>query len=139
MLEFAVFLVLFFIVLAVAFVLNWKLVACEPSSRPFRWGYFFAIYDCRIISAALVANRVIEHGPTNRAIEIGVAAWLLIVALTCYPTLKRYRWGWVLGTVLSLNVVIWIVNYFYGKRRWSELKGGPIWAAFRRTNECSGC
>src|ERR1700704_5376623 len=100
---FLVFLVTFLAVLGIAIYLDRNLRSREPSSRPYRWGYFFAIYYCVIMSGALLADRAIAHGLTAGAIIVALGFWLLILVFGCYPILRRYQAGWVVGTILSLN------------------------------------
>jgi hypothetical protein len=38
-------------------------------------------------------------------------------------SIARRRAGYVIVTILTLNPVTWLVNYFYGAKRWNELGG----------------
>jgi hypothetical protein len=45
-----------------------------------------------------------------------VAGWFII---------KRKPWAWVVGTVFSFNIFLWVINYAYGRNRWREFAPGP--------------
>jgi TPR repeat protein len=51
------------------------------------------------------------------------SVWLAAYALCGWFIIQRKRWAWVLGTVLSFNILVWIINYIYGRNRWGEFGG----------------
>ena len=61
-----------------------------------------------------------SRGPQNAATDLAVAALLIP---THYYVIRRKKWAWVMGTVISLNPVVWITNVIYGRRRWKEFTG----------------
>lgn len=50
-----------------------------------------------------------------------VTAWCLIQGICGWFIIKRKRWAWAVGTVASLNLVLWIINCIYTRKRWKEL------------------
>ena len=103
--------------------------------KSFRWGYFIGCFF--LITAALnifllifgagfflgwvgfIAN-LMDIGRLNPGIYF---IYLISVLIFSYLMIERHKVGWIVGSVLFFNPVIWIINFFYGKKRWSEFDG----------------
>lgn len=77
--------------------LEHKLKARLPHTRPYQWGFFLGCMG-------------FWFGP----------ATLGISALCGWGIIKRRRWAWVVGTLLTMNPLAWIVNGVYAGHRWQE-------------------
>ncbi len=106
-----------------------------PGTLPYTWGYFWGLVGLvagslfgvlGVLSVAGLHNRLsylaaVLHGgsgePHNPIIDLVVAALFMP---THYYVIRRKKWAWVMGTVISLNPVVWITNAMYGRRRWKE-------------------
>lgn len=111
-----------------------RLKARLPATRPYRWGFYFG---CTSLACAPVAVMLVL-GMAVAAISGRWAAFIFCLAYAVVPALdavcgwfiiQRKRWAWVLGTVLSCNPVVWIINYIYGRNRWDEFAGQPYGSA----------
>lgn len=43
-----------------------------------------------------------------------------MVAFFGYKIIKRKKWSWILGTIMSLNPILFIINWIYARNRWDE-------------------
>jgi hypothetical protein len=56
--------------------------------------------------------------PWERVGQLGFyAGYSLIQAICGWFILKRRWWAWIVGTILSLNILLWIINGIYGAKR----------------------
>ncbi len=107
----AVIVIVIGIPVATALRLNRRFQQRNPGKRPFRWGYYFGIYS---FIGGLFLGVKLESGIT--AVIIcgaihGVLAWFFA---------QRHHWAWITLTILSFNPVVWIINFIYLRKRWSE-------------------
>jgi hypothetical protein len=56
---------------------------------------------------------------------LALTMWLALSAVSGWFIIQRKRWAWVGGTILSFNILVWIINYIYGRNRWGEFVGEP--------------
>jgi len=112
---------------------NEHLAKNHPNALPFRWGYFYGIFGLMLYLLLIGSNVALYTTAVSMSIEFTAAAMYLLVIQTTLAIinvvahvmlLKRNRWGFVVATILSINVIIYIVNAFYIKKRWAELKKG---------------
>src|SRR5262249_49090210 len=76
----------------------------HPGARPFRWGYYFCL---AMFVAGIFLGIFLELGTVAfivATVMYGVLAWLFA---------RRYHWAWIVLTILSLNPIAWIINFFY--------------------------
>lgn len=52
---------------------------------------------------------------------LATAAYGLVFTVVGAFMYKRRRWAWLVGTLLSLNPIVYIVNIIYLKNRWNEM------------------
>jgi drug/metabolite transporter (DMT)-like permease len=100
-------------------LLNKRLQKKHPEFKSFFWGYFSA-------SAMLLFQPFIVAGQLHNAdlsvLRISVALSFLITLPFSVMTLLRNRIAFILLTIITINPVMWIINGFYIKNRWNELK-----------------
>ena len=72
-------------------------------------------------------------GMNSQWIGFGVilvcTVYFTIIAVSGWFIIQRKRWAWVVGTIASLNPLMWIINYIYGRNRWREFVGEPYGSA----------
>jgi hypothetical protein len=55
----------------------------------------------------------------------GATVFFALHAVCGWFIIRRKRWAWVIGTLLSISPAIWIPNAIYGSNRWKEFAGIP--------------
>lgn len=105
---------------------NKKLKEANQDNQSFVWGYTFSFWN--YWSGALISISFILiylFGLIRRQYE-GEVFWLILFAsVSCalgHQAAQRKRWALILLTVCSWNIVYFAINYFYLKKRWSELE-----------------
>ena len=105
-----------------------------PNCKSFRWGYFIG---CFSLTTAALNIFLLIFGAGFFLGWVAFIAYLMLgwlnpvyyfiylisVLIFSYLMIERHKVGWIVGSVLSFNPVIWIINFFYGKKRWSEFDG----------------
>ena len=109
-----------------AFAKERKRKTREPDASPFAWGYYFGYLSIwtalPVVALFMPAN---TEGRSFALISLAViVVWTFAVVTSGIFILDRSRIAWVIGTLLSLNPVIWIVNAIYGAKRWTKFAGG---------------
>lgn len=96
-----------------------------PGTLPYRWGLFQG-YSAMTFGALMLCFgflAMLEDSDGGGAVAlIGIGA---LYAAPGYYVTQRFRWAWVLISVLSLNPVSWIINWIYGRNRWNEFGSVP--------------
>lgn len=116
--------------LALAFRGNRHLRENSPEVQPFVWGYFMGWFTLITLGVGLVL--MAAFGTLSHRSDVHILSlipWAVAFAALCITaamTLRRQRWGLVALSFLMLNPVIWLVNVFYLRRRWDELRVGPV-------------
>ncbi len=104
--------ILFFgLPIAIAIVLNHRFQQRNPSKRPYRWGYYFAI-QCFI--GGMMLGFSLQRGAVGVIISsalYGILAWFFA---------QRAHRAWITLTILSCNPVAWVINIVYLSKRWPE-------------------
>jgi uncharacterized membrane protein YdcZ (DUF606 family) len=94
-----------------AFVFNRRFQQRNPGKRPFRWGYYFAIMSFVIVVGLAL---LLDLG------AVTVIALVVIYGLLALSFVKHHRSAWIILTLLSLNPIAWIINFFYLRKRCEE-------------------
>lgn len=106
-------------------VLSARLSKRHPQFKPYAWGYFQGVGGTVAGSLYLAKLLWFEAAPVLTAqphlIVVFIGLCILIIS-PCVGIVKRYKIGWIIGTVLTLNPVVWIINGIYAYKRWNELK-----------------
>ena len=98
----------------------------NPDSKRFIWGYFtgitsistpilFLIIDLLLMSD-LGDELVVDVGLMTLSISLKV-----VVIFAGYWAIKKDKIALVMLTIISINPIIWVVNFFYLRKRWDEL------------------
>lgn len=90
-----------------------------PVELPYTWEYFWGIQGFVFAFLAVLGsfvNREIDKSTALLESIATVFGW----GVPGYFVIQRRSWAWVTLTILSLNLVVWGINYFYGKNRWNE-------------------
>lgn len=114
--------ILFVVILALPISWNigarWE--AKNPEKLPFKWGYFQSI--CSILGIVMAVLALIglsenENSGTLQFLSVfGIAHGIAGIFM-----LRRNRWWWIIGILLTLNPIFWIANGIYLSNRWREM------------------
>ena len=101
-----------------------------PATRPYMWGFYTGCMGVACAPLAVVAALGMAVAGINGRWEtfglfLALTAWLALSTVSGWFIIKRKRWAWLLGTILSGNILVWIINYIYGRNRWGEFVGEP--------------
>lgn len=110
-----------------AFILNGWQRERHPELLPFKWGYYRGCTGTFGYSTFAILQLVAaldSYGSRSRMLFILTVAFAL-AAIVHIAIIKRNKWAFVFGTVLSLNPLVWIIDGIYIRNRWSELKDLP--------------
>ncbi|MDH4069982.1 MAG: hypothetical protein OEV30_06125 [Ignavibacteria bacterium] len=115
-----------FMAFFVAFVLECELLAARYLVRtqsprplgqaPYTWGYFFGING--MVSAALIILALSIVPEISILFRFFASLVVVLVwGIPGYFVIQRKKWGWVILTLMSVNPIVWVINYAYGKNR----------------------
>lgn len=93
----------------------------NPGKLGFKWGYFFIVNT--LLGNGLFFAVLFFYNMRNGygGGEMFIAALFLLTFLFCaIKALQRQRWALVLTTLLSFNILLFVVNFFYLRNRWPE-------------------
>jgi NADPH:quinone reductase-like Zn-dependent oxidoreductase len=93
-----------------ALALNRRFKQRNPGKRAYRWGFYFSVLS--FVAAVGLAN---VFGSVSAVILFAV-----IYAVLAWFFAQRQHWAWIALTILSFNPVVWIINFFYLRKRWAE-------------------
>ena len=100
----------------------------NPNLLPFAWGFFVG-YMGVVFSLISAASLFIESTHKYGSAATGMVVLGLIMLLTAFVhiyMIKRNKWAWLVGIVISMNPILWVVNGIYLKNRWHEMGGRSI-------------
>ena len=121
------FIILLIIVLPVIIIANRlekKRKNKFPNQLPFTYGYYCGIMSIFVGIMCLIfaLYKIIID-------EVGISELVLTLFIGCvlysvagFFVIKRKKNAWLFLTLISVNIFIWIINYYYGKKRWNELE-----------------
>src|SRR5277367_2006155 len=118
----------------VAINLEKRLKKRIPATRPYRWGFYVGSMGVACAPLALLmAVVMLIAGLNGRWEAVGLClictAFFALHTVCGWFIIQRKRWAWVVGTIFSLNIFTWIINYIYGRNRWAEFAGQPYGSA----------
>ena len=100
----------------------------NPKLLPFAWGFFvgyMGVVFSVISAASLFIGSGRKYGSAS-AEMVALGVFMLLTALIHVYMIKRNKWAWLLGIIISFNPILWIVNGIYLKNRWHEMGGRTI-------------
>src|ERR1035437_1896021 len=114
--------------ICIASSLEKRLKARPPATRPYQWGFYTGCMGVACGPLAVLTTLGMAVAGINGRWEtfglfLALTMWLALSAVSGWFIIQRKRWAWVLGTILSCNILVWIINYIYGRNRWGEFGG----------------
>ncbi len=111
-----------------------KLKAKSPETRPFRWGFYVGSMGVACAPLAVFTTLGMALAVANANFEafgvcLASTVFLLIHGVAGWFIIQRKRWAWVVGTIFSFNIFVWVANSIYGSNRWREFAGEPYGSA----------
>jgi hypothetical protein len=106
--------------------MNDKFQLKNPNSKRFIWGYFIGIgsITTSILMFSIDLLQIYNLGGEFdwNVQYIIVNIFIMVIGVTIgYLVINRNKIALVVLTVLSINPIIWVINFFYLKNRWDEL------------------
>ncbi len=109
-----------------AFHLDKRWRSRHPEYRPFKWGYFQALWffpGIPLMVLYYLGSVLLGKEEFSLYFLTYIAVIGTIGSIAGYTLLKeRKKWAWVSVVILQFNVITWIVNTYYGSVRWKEFK-----------------
>lgn len=113
------------IAVALAFPLESKRRNRSPGTLPYKWGYYWGVHCICFWFGSFLSIFLFDltkpWSIQDKILAVGFVGIGAALAAPGYFVVKRRKWAWVVTTILSMNVVCWVVNWLYAKHRWSEL------------------
>jgi S1-C subfamily serine protease/tetratricopeptide (TPR) repeat protein len=114
--------------ICIASSLEKRLKARLPATRPYMWGFFWgcsavACGPLAVVAALGMAVAGIDGRWETFGLFLALTVWLALIAVSGWFIIQRKRWAWVLGTAVSFNPIVWIINGIYAHNRWGEFGG----------------
>lgn len=108
--------------LGIALYLNHRLQKRAPGALPYTWGYYLGLQQglLYLLLGCSVLLDLSERGVSVEALAL--LAFLVLGAYASVAGIQRYRHGFTMMSIASLNPIVWIINYVYGSKRWHELR-----------------
>lgn len=111
------------VTLPIAYSLNKRFKTENPDKLGYMWGFIQGTAPI-VMSAILSVLFIVVHYNqmyTSETVTIMMGVAFLRAAVA-FGVIKRYRWIFIIHTILSLNIFLWIINGLYIKNRWKEMK-----------------
>lgn len=112
---FVIFVATMFCIL-MSFSMERKLKKRLPNTRPYKWGFFVGCLDL-VAAAIMLLMFFIDTAVGDKPLYIAAS---VIGVIFGYYIIKRKRWAWGVGTILTMNPIGWMINGIYAARRWRE-------------------
>ena len=97
---------------------NKRLHKSLPDLQSYIWWHFCGvqlIFTSIVFMPMMVAAT--GRGDITAPVCIGFLIMLTIALVAGCFIVRGSKWGWVIGSLLSLNPLLWLINYFYYRRR----------------------
>ena len=104
----------------IALTMNNKHLLRHPEYKSYVWGYFTGVVTIVwgiilfIVCLSLLFLNV-DIGPINTTLFY--LAFLIFYTALGYFVCSKEKWAFIILTILWINPIIWVTNYFYIKRR----------------------
>lgn len=116
--------------LVISLFLDKRRAARSVCDTGFLWGYYYiltALAPYIMLSAALIVIFLLDYMYDPAMMSLALLATVLAaisLVIICATACSRYKWALVVTTIMSLNPIYMIINYFYLRDRWVGLKSG---------------
>lgn len=93
----------------------------KEGERPFIWGYFqgYVSIFLAILNYIIIIGLTIVNKLDGELISLGI--FVTVHAILGYLVLKRNRWAFLIKTVITMNLFMWVINGIYIHNRWYEM------------------
>ena len=115
-----VFILVHMVIYYIAITMNNKHLLRHPEYKSYVWGYFTGVVTIVwgiilfIVCLSLLFLNV-DIGPIN--IALFYLGFLIFYTALGYFVCSKEKWAFIILTILWINPIIWVTNYFYIKRR----------------------
>ena len=104
----------------IALTMNNKHLLRHPEYKSYVWGYFTGVVTIvwgiiLFIVYLLLLFLNVDIGPINTTLFY--LAFLIFYTALGYFVCSKEKWAFIILTILWINPIIWVINYFYIKRR----------------------
>ena len=110
----------------IAYYMNKKFKDHYPDKMGYMWGFIQGtspIVMSVLLSICYVIVVVSSRDLTALSDEVDLVMTIAFVrAAVAYGVVKRHRWIFIIHTILTFNIFLWIINGVYIKNRWNEMK-----------------
>ena len=114
----------FGVALPACLVLNRRLLAAQPGTRPFKWGYYITVETLvGCVGNLIIMARAGGYAGGFARLEL---VYYVMLAILCGWALKRHRQAFLAMTVCTLSPFVWIANGWYLKHHWQDLAAGAV-------------
>jgi hypothetical protein len=118
--------------------LDVRLMVRNPAARRYGWGFYSGCMGVACAPAALLMMLfVVKTGMNGNWIASGkclvYTVFFTVNVFSGWFIIRRKRWAWVVGTIFSCNIFVWIINYYYGRNRWAEFVGDAYISTGQKT------
>lgn len=100
-----------------SFGMDKKLKKRLPHTRPYKWGFFVG---CICVASGVVLFSACLFFPIEPWQTAFVMGCCCVFTVTGHSIIKRKKWAWVVGTILTMNPIGWMINGAYAAKRWRE-------------------
>lgn len=98
---------------------KWR--AKHPEEKPFAWGYFQAL--CFFPAGLLWFAMPLYYGALSWSLAIAIVVYGGLGSYAGYTLIKeKKRWAWWFVVIAQLNLLTWIIDFYYGSNRWKEFR-----------------
>lgn len=93
-----------------------------PKSASYKLGYFNITYLSSFYPFwwYLILTENVHSKFATESLFIAICTTILAL-VSAYYIYKRKRWAWILGTILTINQILWLINAIYLIQDWRDL------------------
>lgn len=93
----------------------------HPEEKPFAWGYFQAL--CFFPSGLLWFIMPFVEGGISVPLGISIVVYGIFGSYAGYVLItQKKKWAWMFIVLGQLNLLTWIIDFYYGGNRWKEFR-----------------
>ena len=98
---------------------KWR--AKHPEEKPFAWGYFQAL--CFFPFGLLWFVIPFIEGGISWGMGVSIVVYGVFGSYAGYALItQKKRWAWQFVVFAQLNLLTWIIDFYYGGNRWKEFR-----------------